>query len=385
MSEGRIHLTMDLEKGGERIFFIARTRRELPEMEAFIGSEPVELPDTFRYRLSEPNICVLDMVSVTDGRGDEIPRMEVLKADRALRDILGIPYRGGEMLQPWYQVKYKGGNTKLLDTISLRYDIEIAEVPGDVRLAVEDLTHIRQILVNGKEIPLTSRGKWIDICFDELEIPAQILEKGHNTVTIAMDYYSTCGIEAVYLLGDFGVEIQDAASGDRNSGGGASADGAAGNTAGRPVERASADAFPSGSRVILTGLPERLAVGDITGQGLPFYSGSVIYELDGTAAGEEAKNCRVSVKASGFGGALIKLHGDGEGTIAFPPYRAEAKNLRSIEVVLTRRNTFGPLHQCPKEAPSYGPGNFMTTGEGWSDAYMLYPQGLIEKPEVRRG
>ncbi|MCI9652441.1 MAG: hypothetical protein HFH98_11375, partial [Lachnospiraceae bacterium] len=102
VSEGRIHLTMDLEKGGERIFLIARARRELPEMEAFIGSEPVELPDTFRYRLSEPNICVLDMVSVTDGRGDEIPRMEVLKADRALRDILGIPYRGGEMLQPWY-------------------------------------------------------------------------------------------------------------------------------------------------------------------------------------------------------------------------------------------------------------------------------------------
>ena len=386
VSEGRIHLTMDLEKGGERIFLIARARRELPEMEVFIGSEPVELPDTFRYRLSEPNICVLDMVSVTDGRGNEIPRMEVLKADRALRDILGIPYRGGEMLQPWYQVKYKGGNTRLLDTVSLRYDIEIAEVPGGVRLVVEDLTHIRQILVNGKEVPLTSRGKWIDICFDELEIPAQILKTGRNTVTIAMDYYSTCGIEAVYLLGDFGVEIQDAASGDRNSGGGASADGArAGNTAGRPGEGASADAVPSGSRVILTGLPERLAVGDITGQGLPFYSGSVIYELDGTAAGEEAKNCRVSVKASGFGGALIKLHGDGEGTIAFPPYRAEAENLRSIEVVLTRRNTFGPLHQCPKEAPSYGPGNFMTTGEGWSDAYMLYPQGLIEKPEVRRG
>nr|WP_300776649.1 hypothetical protein [uncultured Acetatifactor sp.] len=386
VSEGRIHLTMDLEKGGERIFLIARARRELPEMEAFIGSDPVELPDTFRYRLSEPNICVLDMVSVTDGRGDEIPRMEVLKADRALRDILGIPYRGGEMLQPWYQVKYKGGNTKLLDTISLRYDIEIAEVPGDMRLAVEDLTHIRQILVNGKEIPLTSRGKWIDICFDELEIPAQILKTGRNTVTIAMDYYSTCGIEAVYLLGDFGVEIQDAASGDRNSGGGASADGAwAGNAAGRPVEGVSADAVPSGSRVILTGLPERLAVGDITGQGLPFYSGSVIYELDGTAAGEEAKHCRVSVKASGFGGAFIKLHGKEEAAIAFPPYQAELEDLRGIEVVLTRRNTFGPLHQYPKEAPAYGPGNFMTTGQAWSDAYMLYPQGLLEKPEVRRG
>ncbi len=385
--DGRIRLTMDLERGGERIFLVTEQCRELPEEELFTGGEPVELPETFRYRLTEPNVCVLDMVCVTDGSGHEIPRMEVLKADRALRDMLGIPYRGGEMLQPWYQVKYKGGNTKLLDTVSLRYDVEIAEVPERLRLAVEDLTHIRQIQVNGAEIPLVSKGKWIDICFDELEIPAGVLAKGRNTIDISMDYYSTCGIEAIYLLGDFGVEILEAEfSAEEDSAGGASADGAsAGNTAGRPAEGASADIAPSGSRVVLTGLPDRLAVGDITEQGLPFYSGSVIYELDGTAAAEEAKHRRVSVKAPGFGGALVKLHGKEEAAIAFPPYQVELEDLHSIEVVLTRRNTFGPLHQYPKEAPSYGPGNFMTTGQAWSDAYMLYPQGLLEKPEVRIG
>lgn len=359
VSEGRILLTMDLEKGGERIFLIpeeehsmeeghsVEKERELPVTESFTGSEPVELPESFSYRLSERNICVLDMVSVTDDKGNAIPRMEVLKADRALRDILGIPYRGGEMLQPWYQVKYKGGNTKLLSKVSLEYDIEIAVIPENIRLAVEDLTHIRQILVNGKEIPLASKGKWIDICFDELEIPVDSLVKGRNTIAVAMDYYSTCGIEAAYLLGDFGVEM-------------------------------AADVRP-----ILTTLPEKLAIGDITDQGLPFYSGSVIYELDETLEGQ--KGCHVSVKAHSFGGALVKIHGESDETIAFPPYQTDVTDLRSIEVVLTRRNTFGPLHQCPKEAPSYGPGNFMTTGEGWSDTYMFYPQGLLEKPEVRRG
>ncbi len=349
ISDGRIRLTMDLERGGERIFLITEQCRELPGEELFTGREPVELPETFRYRLTEPNVCVLDMVSVTDGRGSEIPRMEVLKADRALRDILGIPYRGGEMLQPWYQVKYKGGNTRLLDTISLEYDIEITEIPEDLRLAVEDLAHIRQILVNGRELSLNSRGKWIDICFDELEVPAQALTKGRNTVTILMDYYGTCGIEAVYLLGNFGVEI------------------------------------PVGNRAVLTTLPDRLAIGDITGQGLPFYSGSIIYELEDMQEPGQNADSRISVKAEGYGGALVKIHGDTQNTIAFPPYQADVRNLRSIEVVLTRRNTFGPLHQCPKEAPSYGPGNFMTTGREWSDAYMLYPQGLLEKPEVRRG
>ncbi len=377
VSDGKILLTLDLEKGGERIFLIMReersmeeerfaAERELPAAEAFTGREPVELPEAFSYRLSERNICVLDMVSVTDDKGNVIPRMEVLKADRALRDILDIPYRGGEMLQPWYQVKYKGGNTKLLSVVSLEYDIEIAVVPEDVRLVVEDLTHIRQILVNGREIPLTSRGKWIDICFDELEIPADSLANGRNTIAVAMDYYSTCGIEAAYLLGDFGVEM--AADAQQN--------------AEAEAEEAKDGKRLAGTRPILAKLPEKLVIGDITNQGLPFYSGSVIYELDESAEGQKGR--RVSVKAHGFGGALVKIHGKSDEIIAFPPYQADVTDLRSIEVVLTRRNTFGPLHQCPKEAPAYGPGNFMTVGEGWSDAYMLYPQGLLEKPEVRR-
>ena len=118
--DGRILLTMDLEKGGERIFLIMGE-------ECFPGGEPVKLPDTFRYRLTEPNICVLDMVSVADDKGNAIPRTEVLKADRALRDILGIPYRSGDMLQPWYQIKYKGGNTTLLSSISTSYSREIVD------------------------------------------------------------------------------------------------------------------------------------------------------------------------------------------------------------------------------------------------------------------
>ncbi len=343
--DGRILLTMDLEKGGERIFLLADRQRELPDTECFPGGEPVKLPDTFRYRLTEPNICVLDMVSVADDKGNAIPRTEVLKADRALRDILGIPYRSGDMLQPWYQIKYKGGNTTLLSSISLEYDVEIEKTPGDIRLAVEDLAHIRRILVNGEEISLTGSGKWVDICFDELKIPAGVLTTGRNTITIFLDYYATSGIEAAYLLGDFGVKAEE----DKRT---------------------------------ITTLPETLMIGDITAQGLPFYSGSVVYEMEDA---DSRKDRPVGVKVCGFGGSLVKLHAKDDAVIAFPPYQAVVTDLRSIEVVLTRRNTFGPLHQYPKEWPDYGPGNFMTTGERWRDAYLLYPQGLLEAPEIRIG
>lgn len=372
VEDGRILITIDLEKGGERLYIIPDSKRELPGAEAFSGQEKVALPDSFSYRLSERNICVLDMVSVTDSQGREFPCMEVLKADRALRDQLGIPYRGGEMLQPWYQVKYKGGNTKLLDIVCLRYEVNIEEMLGSfqagdtcsgsrssqssgnghfawkihtpVRLAMEALEHVRSVTVNGVQVPAVSSGKWIDICFDELEIPADCLRPGGNTIDIEMAYYGTSGIEAVYLLGDFGVKVQ-------------------------------------GDSAILTALPDRLAIGDITGQGLPFYSGSVVYETEEI---EGLSGASVAVTVEDFGGSLVKLLGDGEGVIAFPPYQARIGNLRGIEVVLTRRNTFGPLHQFPREAPSYGPGNFVTEGEGWSRDYMLYPQGLLEKPVIYR-
>lgn len=365
VENGRLSLTMDLEKGGERLYVIPEKKRDLPKEEFFRGEDEILLPDTFRYHLTERNICVLDMVTVTDGQGRKLLPMEVLKADRALRDRLGIPYRGGEMLQPWYQVKYKGGNTKVLDTITLRYEVEIGETseccreegiapdrvryftPGwdqPIKLAVEDLEHIGAVKVNGMELPVVSSGKWIDICFDELEIPENYLRPGKNTIDISMDYYATSGIEAVYLLGNFGVRIQ-------------------------------------GDRVVLTALPETLYPGDITEQGLLFYSGSVVYETEEI---EELRDTRVSVTADAFGGSLVKLLGEGEAVIAFPPYRAGIRDLRGIEVVLTRRNTFGPLHQFPREAPAYGPGNFVTEGEEWREGYMLYPQGLLKKPVVRR-
>ena len=58
------------------------------------------------------------------------------------------------------------------------------------------------------------------------------------------------------------------------------------------------------------------------------------------------------------------------------------KGLLEIEVVLTRRNTFGPLHEVPKRAWAYGPGNFLTGGEHWNDAYQLFETGLLAEPVI---
>lgn len=338
--DGNIFVTTDLEEGGERIYLIRETISDACQVCEFEGEKKVELGDSFSYELTEKNICVLDMVTVKQEGQEDISNLEVLKADRALRDQYQIPYRGGEMLQPWYQVKYKGGNTEILGNPCLEYTVEVEKVPVAVELVVEDLEHIRKVQINEQEIPLDAVGKWIDICFERIKIPENLLKTGENKISIQMDYYKTSGIEAIYLLGDFGVELKK----------------------GHPV---------------ITELPATLKTGDITCQGLPFYSGSVIYYLESALSG------KTQVTVKDFGGALVKLLGKEEEILAFPPYRAEIENLRGIEVVLTRRNTFGPLHELPKKAGSYGPFNFLTEGEHWSKEYVLYEQGLLGEVSVK--
>ena len=141
------------------------------------------------------------------------------------------------MLQPWYEVKYYGGNTKLVAPLTLHFGVQSAELPKGVELVVEELEHMKEIRVNGTPIALISTGKWIDVCFEKLAIPDEVWKEGANEIDIDFDYYKTSGLEAVYLLGDFGVVL----------------------TPGEGTD------IP-----VLNSLPEKLHIGDISVQGLPF-------------------------------------------------------------------------------------------------------------------
>jgi hypothetical protein len=91
---------------------------------------------------------------------------------------------------------------------------------------------------------------------------------------------------------------------------------------------------------------------------------------------------RIQVSLGDFGGACVKLLGEEEQVLAFPPFQAEIAELKEIQLVLTRRNTFGPLHQLPAKAAAYGPDNFTTVGNQWTEGYVLLPQGLLTDPKI---
>lgn len=85
-----------------------QTAAELPPPEPnyALGKE-IFLPLTFRYKLNEPNVCVLDRAAVTVSGQEPLPEQDVLMADNALRDLLELPYRKRGMLQLWYQEKFR--------------------------------------------------------------------------------------------------------------------------------------------------------------------------------------------------------------------------------------------------------------------------------------
>lgn len=337
--EGCLYLTTNFAAGEERIY-VVRQQRGKKQLINNYKEEKIEISDTFSYTLSEPNIYVMDMVTIQLEDGKEICRQEVLKADKALRDNLGLSHRGGMMIQPWYEHYQMGVKQQKECDIHLTYTLETEIRLKEVCLAVEDLEHIREITINGAGVELISRGEWVDICFSIIEIPEQLWKIGENEIRITYEYYKSCGLETIYLLGDFGVYLKD-----------------------------------NGKTAVIKELPAQLGIGDITSNGLPFYSGKLSYQL-------ELEEGNYEIELPGFGGACINLIGKKTDIVAYPPYKEIVEDLKEIQVVLTRKNTFGPLHVAMAYPDMEG--DFCTEGNQWSEAYRFIPAGLLKKPSIKR-
>lgn len=344
---GHIYITVDFAPGEEKLF------RTLPFGTAkgcerqLVAEEIVSFPETYSYRLSEKNICVLDMVSAyfcsSDGTNHCLEQMEVLRADREFRKVLGKSMRGGEMLQPWYRTKHEQEKERP-HNVTLCYSFELDKKIEMLELVLENTDHIRQIRLNGERISLSYKKQWIDQCFGRLELPVNLLENGHNEIAIEQEFVGQDGFEAIYLQGDFSVHLKD------------------------------------GRIPVLGELPSQLKLGDITQQGFPFYSGEITYCLP------EKKEYQGKIKITakdwkGWTMTVVDIKGK-EHFIGFAPYTLYCDGLKEIHLFLTRKNTFGPLHETNPDPSLCEPGSFLTTGENWSESYVLQPQGIVNTPIV---
>ena len=165
-----------------------------------------------------------------------------------------------------------------------------------------------------------------------------------------MPYYHRFSLEAMYLLGDFGVEA-------------------------------------AGKNTMVIEKKPQMAFGDICMQGLPFYGGNLTYRIPVTL--EEA--CGLKIKVTQFRSPFIKVRVDGKdcGGIGLSPYELVIPevplgvHLLELTACGSRVNTFGALHNCNQKEPWPGhPDSYRTSGAAWAYEYQLKPAGILVSPVI---
>ncbi len=345
--DGMAYIDFDLDAAGTRCFVVTTEKEELFTQPCYVAKQTLDITEAdFAPVLDEQNVCVLDWCRWRWADGAWSDAAEVLRIDGAVRDAVGIERRGGEMLQPWFA---KLHHKQKYGEIELEYEFFIDEMPkGTVALAGER-PETNAYYINGT--PLESKDIndfWVDDCFKKMYIPEGALRLGRNVVTIKVNFMRTTNIEAIYLIGDFGVKLSEI------------------------------------NKRTLVAAPAQMGLGNYANYALPFYTGGMTYRIlpEMYAGLEVGEGDRVTLSAKFTGGCFKVTTADGcTQVVGWDPYEADVteavKAGQSIDlcVVGTRKNVFGPLHQLPAIAGACGPGNFVTGGANWTDEYVLIDSG----------
>ena len=341
-------VTFNFAPGEWKFIVTTKNGSDLPMPQEHRELQRFFLKGPYSYELGEPNAALLDMVRVKIADEAEYsPLMYILQADRRVREKLGVSYRGGDMLQPYLVAKQMAGKPHQTIAVALEFSFECAVLPPAVRLAIEDSAKF-QIRLNGIEVPVKKHEHdfWVDHAFDILELPAAELRKGMNYLELFTNYAATDNLEAVYLLGDFGVY--------------------------------SNHACPT-----IGTLPAMLEPGDWSKAGLANYGGLIRLKLP-LPLESRGKFCRFALPELDATGAVLSVHDKKyplicqpqEIYLQIPETVAEA----ILEIAPSRINIFGPLHQFPAVDGACGPENFLTSGEHFTERPSLRSMGLPQEP-----
>lgn len=323
----------DFPVGGQKLWFAHAS-----ESAVVRADQPILNNDAFKskpagpleFTLSEPNICVLDFAAYQINGGAWQDETEVLKIDQKVRDLHGISRRGGHMLQPWFVAQKP---IRSLCHLSLRYSFKLDTHIDWVDLVIED-PDCFIVVINGQVLDTTKSERWVDIAFHRVRIPSGVLQIGLNTIILKTRYTENSNVEAIYLLGQFGVEL-------------------------------------SGIQRQLVAFPDKVEIGDVCNQGFPFYSGSIIYKLS-------LPELTTRIRLPEIGGVCVKINGK---LLGWDPFEADVSGTNAeVEVVLSRRNTFGPLHDAKSYRYWNTPDHWITSGEEFEPNPVLQPSGLLAPP-----
>lgn len=297
------------------------------------------LPEPTQYSLLETNCMLLDQAEYSFDEEEWHEKEELLRIDNKFRKKLGYPLRMEALAQPWTKEEQETATHKL----RLKFEIYSEVFQPSIELAMEN-PHKVQIIWNGKEIIYEDTGFYVDESIRKCLLMG--LKKGKNILFLSIPFGRKTNIEWMYLLGAFGVSV-------------------------------------TGKMSKITALPEKICYGNLVGQKLDFYGGSLEYKTE--VFTEEGELC---LEISHYRAALLWIFLDGQdkGPLFLAPYRKnlgyvrKGKHIISIRIYGNRINTFGAVHNADISEKWYGPNLWRTTGSKWSYEYQLEEMGILTSP-----
>ena len=264
---------------------------------------------------------------------------ELLRVDNYVRQILDIPVRRKEVVQP-----YRIAPEYPKDRLTLRFRIPSEAVVGSIKLALEDAEQA-EIVFNGIPVPSTADGWYVDRAIHTVALPD--LTEGENILLVTVPIGKRTNLEYMYLLGDFGVRV-------------------------------------NGTVKTVTAPVREIGFGDLVPQGLPFYTGNLRYCFT-----IQTEQTHFFLRVPRYRGGLLKVFVDDVdcGNIAFSPYMKKiacvpGKHKVEIRLYGTRQNGFAQLHHTPGVYFYQSPNSWRSAGDLWCYEYQFKQAGILTSPEV---
>ena len=287
--------------------------------------------------LEEPNVFLLDYAQVALDDEEWSERMDILSCDNYLRAKLDYPRRQDHFTQPW-----RIPNTKPEHTASVRMTFTSKADIKDVLLALER-PETTEIYLDGAVVSSDVKGYFVDQAIKTVMLGD--IAAGEHEIILRLPFGRKSNLEWCYLLGDFAVHVY-------------------------------------GANAYIKEWKDPIIYGDLTNQGLPFYSGNVTYHVKYELE-KDCENVYLHVPHFAAIALSVDVNGKRAGMIAYAPHKLLLGDMKAgaYDITVTayggRFNSFGTIHNADDEFKWYGPDSYRTTGSQWSDSYLLKPNGIL--------
>ncbi|HBG25618.1 MAG: hypothetical protein A2Y10_01195 [Planctomycetes bacterium GWF2_41_51] len=356
-SEFELKFKIDISAGQSRLFLISKVHENLSEYVTVSKTEGCQIKcDQWDYLLDDDNVLVLDRADCTVMQNNQeimsLDSQEILRIDDLVREKLNYSLRTGTEIQPWAKER-----TQNIDGISikLKYEFFIDDLPQSfVKLAIEQPANWK-IRLNEHLIDMLSELKdwWVDPAIKTLPIHASFLCEGRNMLTIEGTFNEDTDLEVIYLLGNFAVATD-------------------------------------GIKSMIQKMPTKFKLGSVTNQGLPFYGGNILYKSSFYFDPKLCSRYWLGVKDFNASAIEISINGnqsvlcsDSKNSIEITDVLKKGFNEICINLLGSRRNSFGPLHMAD-EKPVYVSAASFRQNEyyKWQEKYKLVEYGMYQFPVI---